>query len=33
VAPNTKKSFLFLVHTTPFFAIAAMRRSQIACDA
>ena len=25
VAPNTEKTFLFLVHETPFFAIAVMR--------
>jgi CRP-like cAMP-binding protein len=25
VAPVTEKSFLFLVHETPFFAIAVMR--------
>jgi len=27
VAPITEKTFLFLVHETPFFAIAVMRRS------
>jgi CRP/FNR family cyclic AMP-dependent transcriptional regulator len=32
VAPITEKTFLFLVHETPFFAIAVSARWPIACD-